>query len=133
MGAKPNNSATEKKLSDDQDRAIQALIAGKTVSQAAAAAKVHRTTVHRWQHEVAFVTALGDARLEAWQANRDRLSALADVALDTLEEFINSENDALKYRAAALILRLSSDLPQPAEGFIVAAARALENIDRDDR
>jgi transposase-like protein len=57
-------------LSGAQEKAIEALLAGKSVTEAAIAAGVDRTTVHRWLKDVRFEVALGRARRELREARK---------------------------------------------------------------
>jgi hypothetical protein len=56
-------------LTPEQDAAVAALLAGRTVTDAAAATGVDRTTVHRWlKKDFAFQAALNLGRRESRDA-----------------------------------------------------------------
>ena len=78
--------ATKHRLSAAEMTAIQHLLSGSSVTAAAEAAGVDRTTLHRWmRHKVHFREAL-DQNREDLQATFDaRLTALVDVAIDGLK------------------------------------------------
>ena len=86
----PRNTTTKKgtkpRLSAAEMTAIQHLMSGSSVTAAAEAAGVDRTTLHRWmRHKVHFREAL-DQNREDLQATFDaRLTALVDVAIDGLK------------------------------------------------
>jgi transposase-like protein len=93
----------EGSLSTKQAMAMELLINGSSISQAAHFASVTRQTVSRWVHEE------GEFRqyLERWQtqlklANEKRLFALQEVALDTL---VGAMRDKQDVRAAIALLR----------------------------
>ena len=79
-------SPSKRRLSAAEMTAIQHLMSGSSVTAAAEAAGVDRTTLHRWmRHKVHFREAL-DQNREDLQATFDaRLTALVDVAIDGLQ------------------------------------------------
>ena len=86
-------SATEKtsnlKLSPSQIRALEALLAGDTVTATAKHAGVSRETVHRWWREdFEFQAAYNRARRELLETMQCRLLALADQATETVTKAI---------------------------------------------
>jgi transposase-like protein len=75
--------------------ALEALLSGQTVTDAAAAAGVNRTTLHRWLREhFHFQAELNAARLALRQASFVRLDALAERALEVLQQSLSTGNDA---------------------------------------
>jgi hypothetical protein len=84
----PQNATSEENLTPAQEKALAALLAGQTVTAAAKAANVDRTTVYRWlRHpdDRAFYIALERGRRELRFAMRARLLALLPMAADCLE------------------------------------------------
>jgi hypothetical protein len=75
-------------LSAAQEKAIEALLAGKSVTEAAIVADVNRTTVHRWLNDPRFDLALSRSRRELREAIRARLLALGSQAIDAVERSI---------------------------------------------
>jgi hypothetical protein len=76
-------------LSPVQEKALTALLAGKTVMAATQEARVDRTTVYRWLRgpdRPGFRLTLARGRRELRQAIRARLLAMADKAADCLGE-----------------------------------------------
>ena len=90
-----------------QELAIAALIAGSTVTEAAARAGVNRETVSRWRtDDVVFIAALNAGRAELRDAVRAGLHALAREALGTVREILTDRNSpaAVRLKAAQDVL-----------------------------
>jgi hypothetical protein len=82
-------------LEPAQILALEALLSGQTVTEAAEAAGVNRTTVHRWLRDhFHFQAELNAARLALRQASFVRLDALAERALEVLQQSLSTGNDA---------------------------------------
>ncbi len=80
------NETSQKKLTAKQERALDHLLCGETVTAAAKAAGVGRSTLHRWQAEdLTFQAAYNRRRHELQDAARARLLQLADQAMETVE------------------------------------------------
>lgn len=77
-------------LSQAQERALESLLTGSTVTAAAKAAKVDRTTVHRWQRDERFNEELRDRRVELQSLVRERLAGMATKAANVLESALDS-------------------------------------------
>jgi hypothetical protein len=92
---------TDQELSAAQEKAIEALLAGKSVTEAAIAAAVNRTTLHRWLNDPRFGIELNRSRRELREAMRARLLALGSKAIDAVERSI-VEGDA---NAALAVLK----------------------------
>jgi hypothetical protein len=83
QNATPANDA----LSPNQEKALAALLAGKSVTEAAAAAEVDRTTLHRWlKEDFDFKAALNRGRKDLREAMHARLMVLADKAAGCVEK-----------------------------------------------
>jgi len=78
-------NATVSGLSRSRELAIESLLSGSTVTAAATAAGVDRTTVHRWLADDKFRAEFEFRRVELQTTVRDRLMGLADKAVDVLE------------------------------------------------
>ena len=126
------NATPDELLSPAQQKALTALLAGKSVTDAAAAAEVDRTTVHRWLKETyAFQAALNRGRRDLQEAMQARLLVLADKGADAVERSI-AEGDG-KTAIALLkglgllsgeLIKVGSDDPRE------LAAATLENLCR---
>ncbi len=80
------NETSQKKLAVKQERALEHLLDGETVTKAAKAAGVGRSTLHRWQSEdLEFQAAYNRRRQELRDVARARLLRLADQAMETVE------------------------------------------------
>ena len=89
-------------LSLAQNRAIEALVMGKKITEAAVAAERHRNTVHRWLHQPEFCTALAAIRGETNFLTGLRTATFGDLANDCIEQALRSGNArfALQYLKA---------------------------------
>ena len=99
-------------LSARQQRAIAALLASKTVAEAAAAARVGERTLFRWLAEdAAFRAALSQAEGELLATTTRRLLGLQGQALEALEYLLTrGESEGVRLRAAQVALELSLKL-----------------------
>jgi hypothetical protein len=78
-------------LKDAPAAALAVLLAGKTVTEAAAAANVCRQTVHRWlKEDPLFVAELNRGRRELRTASMTRLERLVSKALDAVEKALEA-------------------------------------------
>ena len=89
----PRNSTDEHDLeaalSAAQSLALTRLLAGETVTEAARAAGVDRTTVHRWLREdFSFQASLNRGKREIRQAIQARLLQIAHEAVGTVESAV---------------------------------------------
>jgi transposase-like protein len=94
------------KLTARQEQAIQALLTGANVKEAAQYVQVGRTTLYRWLQEPAFCNAYQAAqeRSHTWTVNR--LQHMAAKAIQVLEQILDdAEVPALaKVEAARAVL-----------------------------
>ena len=82
------------RLSATQATALEGLLAGKTVVEAAAAAGVGRTTIHKWMRvDFAFQAALNRGRRDLQQAVACRVDQLAADAAECVTRAVR-EGDA---------------------------------------
>jgi len=98
---------TSRNLTTRQDRALYALLTGRTVTEAAKLAGVARQTVSGWvNHHPAFQDALEAHRASYGQSVRDQLEEAALDAVATLVEVMQDPEAAAKDRihAAEIIL-----------------------------
>jgi hypothetical protein len=91
----------EEGLSPSQLKALSALIAGTTITDAADIAGVDRTTVHRWIREPEFCAAHNARRAELRDAVEAKLRALQAKAIEVVESAL----DGGDVRTAMGILR----------------------------
>lgn len=94
-------------LHDRQLRALEALVAGANVTQAATVAGVTRETVSRWVNaeDGEFRRALAVMRVERWKQAEDSIRAMLPDALHAIRGALRSKNVTTRLRAASLLLR----------------------------
>ena len=94
----PQNTTPEK-LTAQQERVLEGLLAGDTVTAAAKAAKVDRSTVHRWLREsMKFQAAYNQGRQELQAATRSRLLRLTGQAVETVEHAVANGDVRTSFR-----------------------------------
>jgi hypothetical protein len=107
-------------LSPVQDQVIAALAGGATLSDAAAAAGVHRNTISNWRRSsVHFSTALADARYDRAILVRERADQLAGRAIHVIEQILSDTKVApsIRLKAALAIVNLASTPPEPPRAY----------------
>lgn len=83
------HDATESDAVTDQQRnVIELLLGGRSITDAAALAKVDRSTIYRWQKMAGFVGEMNARRSEMKDAADLRLQAMADMAIGAVEDAI---------------------------------------------
>lgn len=80
------------KLDPKQLKVRDALLMGRSITQAASDAGVHRSTVHRMLDDAEFVASLNTRRSELRSAGDSRLEHLQSKALDALEAALDDGN-----------------------------------------
>jgi hypothetical protein len=102
-------------LSPVQAQVIAALAQGRTITDAARQAGLHRTTIHTWfRDQPAFKTAFEDAQREYVAALQDGMRDLAARAVETLRSLLDDPKTpaAVRLRTALAILQ-RPHFPQP--------------------
>jgi hypothetical protein len=100
--AGPGPIDSEDGLTTPQLAALTALLAGRSVTAAAAQAAVSRSTLHRWlRNDWAFQAAYNRSKRELLETAQARLLELADAAITTVQDAISNGNS----RAALAVLR----------------------------
>ncbi len=122
-----------------KDAVALLLAAGKSVTAAAAAAGLHRSTIHGWlRNDPGFAAAVESARRDFAETLRDKLRDAAVLALDTLTDLLTRPDTppSVRLRTALAILerpqfpRQGWNLPEPVEP--AAQAKLLEQLARID-
>jgi hypothetical protein len=113
----PRNTTVPTEVSPAQALALEALLSGKSVVDAAAAAGVDRTTVHRWLRDnAAFVSEYQTNRAELVGHIRRELATLGQDAVKAFRECLAMEHPnyaAVRLRAALAVLKmLGADQPE---------------------
>jgi len=93
-------------LSPVQAQVVAALASGASISAAAKAAGVHRSTVHNWLNEPGFSTEFDTSRQEYVESVRDQVSYLSALALNTIRQLLEIPDTpaSVRLRAAQLVL-----------------------------
>ena len=102
-------------LTPPQREALKHLQAGATVTAAAKAAGVHRSTIYEWRHEhPAFSCALYYAKRDAAHAAADDIRELATLAIDTIRQILTSDkaSASVKLKAAQYVLQNVAEAPK---------------------
>ncbi len=96
---------TKTKPNEQQSRAIDLLLAGKSITATAEEIGVVRETVSRWlNHDTDFQKLLFERRVEVWDGNADRMRGMLETALDELEDLIGNRNPAIRLKAIDMII-----------------------------
>lgn len=111
---------TTKDLSQRQQAAINALLRGSTMTDAAKKAKVDRTTLYRWIEDPEFEAVYNRERRDLQATLRRQMSLLAEEAVDTVRNLLTSEEvpASVRLRAAMTVLernQLRSDQHGPTD------------------
>jgi hypothetical protein len=89
--AEEPNAASE--LSPAQQHVVAALLAGRSITDAASAGDVDRSTVHRWmKRDFTFIAELNGGRQRLREETESRLLAVASQATEMIEQAIQAGN-----------------------------------------
>ena len=94
-------------LSPIQVQVVAALAEGRSVVRAAAAAGIHRSTIHNWMRaSKEFRDAVNQARSHFFECVNEQLNELSASALDTLRQILTSPDTppSLRLQAALAVL-----------------------------
>jgi hypothetical protein len=101
----PQDSPSDESLTAKQLAAVGLLAAGKAYTDVAAELGVDRKTVWSWRRDPAFAAALSAELEDLREAIQTRVLALADKALNALEQTLDSgDSDSARVAAARLVL-----------------------------
>ena len=92
-------------LNNHQEAALLALLAGASVTEAAAQGGVTRQTASEWlHHDPDFGAALVARRAELWDSIRARFEQATAKAVDVLAELLDHEDPRIRLGAASRIV-----------------------------
>ena len=115
------------KISGKQRKAITALVTEPTITQAADAANVSRSTLYRWMRDPDFQTELAKAEAEALAALSRSLLALSNKSTEVLDKIMSDETADIHARLRAVSIAIGQ-LPKIRDiGEIEERLLALEN------
>jgi transposase-like protein len=101
-------------LTPIQNQVLAGLLAGKSVSAVARENGIHRSTVYHWRHEHPyFGIALEQARSRHQVNLYDFVQDLTEQALETVATMLESDDAAVRLRAAQAILRIAEPARLP--------------------
>ena len=94
------------KKSTQLDRAIELMLLGQTDASISSQLNVSRTTVWRWRNSEEAVALLSAHRNRVLERISDRVSSMADKAIDVVESVLcdPEAGSMLKMKAAAMVL-----------------------------
>jgi phenylpyruvate tautomerase PptA (4-oxalocrotonate tautomerase family) len=122
-----------KSVTPRQQRALEALLAGATVAEAAAAAGVARKTVYSWIQSPAFRAELDAAQRAAIEAITRRIVRLAEAATEALRVALEEAPPATRVRAADVLLRRLLEFREftALEERVAALEAAVERLTKE--
>lgn len=107
-----DNSNSNEHLTPQQRHALDLLVAGKTVTEAAREAGVARETVSRWRHQdPEFKAEFFIAMRSISEANQKKRLDAQTKAIDRLLEIADSDDDMVALKACSVLLKLGAHLP----------------------
>jgi hypothetical protein len=93
--------ALASELTRDQQRVLQQLALGVSISQASRTARVPRRNITRWvNHDPKFIAALNAWKNEQLESGRASAFAMTDVVMGTLRTGVEKGNTAIAFRMA---------------------------------
>lgn len=97
---------TIKNLTPKQSRALEILISGGSVVQAAETAKVSRGTIYAWLDQAEFINAMNDTKAKAMDQLAIALMALGGKAIKTLDTAMEDPRAGVsaRIRAADIVI-----------------------------
>ena len=91
----------EFETSPKQRKAIESLILTGSITESAAAAGVHRKTIHEWLKQVGFKAALKSAESDALDNLQRELVSLSSEATATLRDVMGDSDAGIGHRLRA--------------------------------
>jgi hypothetical protein len=107
---------SETLFTPQQITALDALVNGATITEAAAQAGVHRNTIGNWRRETTyFEIALTEALYDRALLYREKAEAMADLAFDTIRTILADPkaSPSVRLRAALAIVNTLQTQPDP--------------------
>ena len=108
-------SQTSTNLSDVQSRVLQALAKGASMTAAAAACNLHRSTLYLWiKTQPEFNAGVREARTECYRDLCERRQEMHDLAWSTLRSLLTDPNTpaSVRLRAALAVLHNGFNSPE---------------------
>lgn len=93
-------------LRKEQQQVIEELISGKSRLEAAEESGVTVDDIRDWQkNDTLFVATLNQEQQDLYRDQTERFRSLAGEAISAIEALLTSENESVKLRAAALVMK----------------------------
>ena len=129
-------SSPEASLGPKQKRAVEAILAARSLTEAAERANVGFSTLNRWRAQPAFREALREAQRRASEEALSALAGGARLAVQALVEVVDDPTSPAGARVAAARTLLDSlrahlelsDLAERVEALECLAAREVEAV-----
>jgi DNA invertase Pin-like site-specific DNA recombinase len=87
-----------------QEKAVNFLLTGKSLTAVATELKIGRVTIYRWLNHPIFKGELEQRQREINQAVSHRIQSLATKSVDRLETLLDSDDPSLVFKAATFLL-----------------------------
>ena len=100
--------AEEEKLTSQQQKALELLGTGKTITEVASSLDLNRTTIWRWTKKPEFQASMNTLIAEAREEVQQSLIALQEKAIETLKDCLSSSNDMVRLKTALSVLDKAS-------------------------
>jgi hypothetical protein len=115
MSSPASHNSTPSTLTPHQAQVVHAQSQGATITAAAQASGLHRTTVYNWlKTQPAFESAVEQARADYVLTLRDDLKSMSCLALSTLRSILESKDTPAAVRLnAALAVLHRPEFPAP--------------------
>jgi transposase len=112
-----------------QQRAAVLLASGCNSGLVAEELKIHRSTLAKWQNRPEFEAFVNQLKEEGRAAARAKMIGLAEKAVSTMAELLDSDNERIRLAAASDILRHLADMPIGSSSVAeIKSHRALEEL-----
>ena len=91
-------------LTPIQEKAAIMLANGDSVTLVAESLNINRTTIYQWQQKVTFQCYFNIQKIEVTQNLQNGLAALYQDAIKAVKDVLNSENEAMRLKAAMVVI-----------------------------
>jgi transposase-like protein len=94
-------------LTATQLKAVELLLEGKTITETARQLDIRRETVSSWYNRhPGFIATYNQAQRSTWEAGQNKLLDSRMKAIDKLMTLVESDNEAVAFKAAMALLGL---------------------------
>lgn len=129
IGFEETNSG---KLTPQQEAAVRMMLDGKSDGEISQTLKMRRQTINGWRnHNMEFMLELKLKREQAWERQQEKLSQAVEKALDILMEYLEHEDEVVRFKTALFLLQLpATQANLKSKEMIDVKSRYLE-VDRN--